>query len=162
MRLQHSHYTTIAALLLFGAIACDLSAQEAAQTTLTKPKPVETSPKEETVVLSPFEVVTAKDKGYMATNSTSGTRLNLEVKDLPLNLEVITSEFIRDTGAHDLRQALRYSAGVVLDSQADAFVEVDGNPQGAGSNDPRGATRRVGDSTTKMRGFVIEDRKSVV
>lgn len=111
---------------------------------------------DEPVVLNPFQVTTSQDKGYRATNSTSGTRLDTPIKELPLNLEVITNQFIRDTGATDLRQALRYSAGVILSSQSDAFVEPDSDPQSAGVNDPRGATRAPGDSTVKLRGFVID------
>lgn len=111
---------------------------------------------EDIVVLSPFQVDTTQDKGYRATNATSGTRLNTEIKDVPLNLEVITSQFIQDTGSTNLREALRYSAGIVLESQSDAFTDEDSNPQGAGANDPRGATRRPGDSTTKLRGFIID------
>ncbi|HEX2100524.1 MAG TPA: hypothetical protein VHF69_07665, partial [Candidatus Synoicihabitans sp.] len=90
------------------------------------------------VILSPFQVDTSQDRGYRATNATSGTRLNTEIKDLPLNLEVITDQFMRDTGATDLREALRYSAGVILESQSDAFVEPDGDSLGGGANDPRG------------------------
>lgn len=112
---------------------------------------------DEVIVLSPFTIDTSKDKGYKATNSTSGTRLNTQIKQLPMNLEVITNDFIRDTGATNLREAMRYSSGVVLESQADAFAEPDvGAPQSAGANDPRGVTRAVGDSTVKLRGFVIE------
>ena len=111
---------------------------------------------DETVVLSPFQVTTDKDTGYRATNSISGTRLNTPIKEVPLNLEVITDDFIRDTGALNLREALRYSAGVVLESQSDAFVEPDSDRQTAGANDPRGATRAPGDSTIKLRGFVID------
>lgn len=140
-------------MLLLGSIAGFAPAQVANPAPAAEPQP---STEEETLVLSPFVVSTAKDNGYIATNATTGTRLSALIKDMPLNLEVITSDFIRDTGAQNLRQALRYSSGVVLESQADAFVEVDGDPQGAGANDPRGATRRVGDSTTKMRGFVID------
>jgi iron complex outermembrane recepter protein len=127
-----------------------------AQTTAgTAPETI--TPKEESVlVLSPFIVTTEKDKGYKATNSTSGTRLNTEIKDLPLNLEVITADFIRDTGATDLRQALRYSAGVVLESQSDALTEQDFDSQSAGANDPRGNTRRAGDSVSKLRGFLLD------
>lgn len=108
---------------------------------------------EEIIELSPFAVRTDQDSGYLATNATSGTRLNMEIQAVPLNLEVITSEFIQDTGSLDLRESLRYSAGIVLESQSDAFVEVDADPQGAGANDPRGVTRRAGDSSTKLRGF---------
>lgn len=118
--------------------------------------PARSASDEDTILLSPFEVTTSKDKGYRATNSTSGTRLDTPIKELPLNLEVITNQFIQDTGATNLRQALRYSAGVLLESQSDAFVEPDGDRQTAGANDPRGATRAPGDSTTKLRGFVID------
>ena len=138
--------------LMLSCISVGVPAQTASSTSTdsTTEKP------DELVMLSPFVVDVSKDKGYKATNATSGTRLDSAIRDLPLNLEVITADFIRDTGARDLREALRYSAGVVLESQSDAFVEVDGDPQGAGANDPRGATRRPGDSTIKMRGFVID------
>jgi outer membrane receptor for ferric coprogen and ferric-rhodotorulic acid len=69
---------------------------------------------EETIVLSPFKVTTEKDNGYKATNATSGTRLNTEIKDLPMPIEVITEKFIRDTGSTDLRESLRYSSGIML------------------------------------------------
>jgi outer membrane receptor protein involved in Fe transport len=130
------------------------ASQDATKSSLT-PKNVSTAD-DELIVLSPFEVNSSKDRGYKATNSTAGTRLNTKIKDIPLNLEVITSEFIRDTGATDLRQALRYSAGVVLDSQSDAFVDPDSDRLSAGANDPHGATRAAGDSTFKLRGFVID------
>jgi len=109
---------------------------------------------EDVYVLSPFEVVTSDDSGYLATNSNTGTRLNMQIRDVPLNLEVITNKFITDTGATNLRDSLRYSAGLVLDSQSDAFANVDSDLQSSGANDPRGATRSAGDSTTKLRGFI--------
>jgi len=105
------------------------------------------------VELSPFVVETSKDIGYLATNAISGTRLNMAIKDVPLNLEVINSKFTQDTGATNLRDSLRYSAGLVLSSQSDAFANVVIDPQFSGANDPRGATRTAGDSTTKMCGF---------
>lgn len=110
----------------------------------------------EVIELSPFRVQTAQDSGYLATNSISGTRLNMEIQSVPLNLEAITNEQIQHTGSLDLRESLRYSAGIVLESQSDAFVEVDGDPQGAGANDPRGVTRRAGDSAMKLRGFASD------
>jgi outer membrane receptor protein involved in Fe transport len=113
-----------------------------------------TNEEEDVYVLSPFDVVTSEDTGYLATNSNTGTRLNMQIKDVPLNLEVITNEFITDTGATNLRDTLRYSAGMVLSSQSDAFANIDSDPQSAGANDPRGATRSAGDSTTKLRGFI--------
>ncbi len=153
MRHPHPSRVTITALLLLGLLASN----SFAQTTAPAPvKPPEDSSTDEILILSPFVVTTDKDQGYKVTNSISGTRLNTPIKDMPLNLEVISSEFIRDTGATDLRQALRYSAGVVLESQSDALVEQDFDPQSAGANDPRGNTRKAGDSTSKLRGFVID------
>jgi outer membrane receptor for ferric coprogen and ferric-rhodotorulic acid len=117
---------------------------------------------DEVVELSPFVVETSKDVGYMATNSISGTRLNMAIKDVPLNLEVITSQFIKDTGATNLRNALRYSSGIVLQSQCDAFdntgansdmtIGYAGGTAGSYANNPESCTRTAGDSTTKMRG----------
>ena len=42
------------------------------------------------IVLSEFRVDTSKDRGYVATNATTGTRLNMPIKDIPLPVEVIT------------------------------------------------------------------------
>jgi hypothetical protein len=54
---------------------------------------------DEVVVLNPFQVTTEKDRGYRATNSISGTRLDTAIKELPMPIEVITEEFLRDTGS---------------------------------------------------------------
>src|SRR3954469_12727572 len=99
----------IAAVLLNSAVN--------AQTVATSPS-VEPQ-KDEVVVLNPFQVTTEKDRGYRATNSISGTRLNTAIKDLPMPIEVITEEFLRDTGSTDLRQSLRYSSGILLQTQND-------------------------------------------
>lgn len=109
-----------------------------------------------TVRLNPFVVTTEKDDGYRATNSISGTRLNSAIRDVPLALEVVTEEFMRDIGASDLREALRYSAGVVLDSQADYG---DARPSSADDGevfDRRGSSGQTASATNtnyKLRGF---------
>jgi len=74
-----------------------------------------TPPKEEVVVLSEFRVDTTKDRGYVATNATTGTRLNMSIKQIPMPIEVVTREFIDDIGAVDIKEALQYSAGIVQD-----------------------------------------------
>lgn len=104
--------------------------------------------------LSPFEVSTSGDKGYYAANSISGSRIDVPIQDIPLTIEVVTSEFIEDTGATDLRESLRYSAGVLLQTQNDAY----GGFQGFGQvNNPEGATANKSDSSFKIRGFVTEN-----
>jgi iron complex outermembrane receptor protein len=120
----------------------------------TAPAPTNETSTDETIVLSPFDVTTDKDKGYHATNATSGTRLNTEIKDLPMPLEVITDEFIRDTGANNLRQALKYSAGILTQTQNDYGAgpgDYDVSPGRV--NNPEGLTADPNESTFKIRGF---------
>src|SRR5690606_20282924 len=58
--------------------------------------------------LTPFSVDASQDRGYRATNTISGTRLNTSIKDIPMPIEVVTEQFIKDTGSTDLRESLAY------------------------------------------------------
>jgi iron complex outermembrane receptor protein len=110
------------------------------------------------VVLNPFVVSTEKDVGYKATNVTSGTRLDTAIKDVPFALEVITAEFIKDTGATNLREALKYSAGIQLQSQNDytgnGFSQYQ-NPGGV--NNPEMQTANKTDTAIVIRGFTTDN-----
>lgn len=106
-------------------------------------------------VLSPFEVSTGQDDRYFASNAISGSRLDVRIQDMPLSIEVITSEFVRDTGSTNLRDSLRFSAGIMLQSQNDAFQA--GTDNFGGVNNPEGATSAKGDSSFKIRGFVTNN-----
>lgn len=128
------------------------SAQEEAGNT---PMRADEEAKEESVIeLSPFEVTTQNDDRYYASNSISGSRLDVPIQDLPLTIEVLTAEFVKDTGATDLRESLRYSAGIVLQSQNDAYGTYD---NAGGVNNPEGATGDRGQSSFKIRGFVTNN-----
>ncbi|MCD8481640.1 MAG: Plug domain-containing protein [Verrucomicrobia bacterium] len=105
--------------------------------------------------LSPFEVNTSGDDRYYASNAISGSRLDVRIQDMPLSIEVITSEFFTDTGSTNLRDALRYSAGIMLQTQNDAFQA--GTDNFGGVNNPEGATSAKGDSSFKIRGFVTNN-----
>jgi iron complex outermembrane recepter protein len=120
----------------------------------TVPASPPTSATEDVVTLSPFTVDETKDKGYRATNSISGTRLNTSIKDLPMPIEVITEKFLRDTASTDLRESLRYSSGILLQTQNDY-----GSPAGSFStspgkiNNPEGITASADQTHMKIRGF---------
>lgn len=60
------------------------------------------------IVLSPFEVSTSADNGYLATNSSTGTRISIPLVQLPFTANVITSAFIQDNGWLNLTEATRY------------------------------------------------------
>lgn len=109
---------------------------------------------EDAFELNPFQVTTSKDSGYYASNAISGSRMDARIQDMPLTIEVVTSEFIEDTGASELREALRYSAGILLQTQNDAYQTYDSF---GGVNNPEGATSNKSESSFKIRGFVTDN-----
>jgi outer membrane receptor protein involved in Fe transport len=109
------------------------------------------------VVLDPFTVTTSKDNGYAATNVISGSRVDTAIKDLPIPVRVITSEFIDDIGATSLRDALTYQSGIMLQTQNDLENGggTYGSPYGPGGvNNPQGLTSNINQVQLKIRGFV--------
>ena len=113
-----------AALLAFGFAALRLSAQVA-----PAPSGGTASTSSEVVKLSVFEVTAQNDDEYRAANTTTGTRYNTPVKDLPMNIEVLTTSFMRDIGALDLRDALEYVSGIQLDTTAGGVGGTKDNPE---------------------------------
>jgi outer membrane receptor protein involved in Fe transport len=124
------------------------------------PAPVSAVSGDEPVKLSPFVVSTDKDRGYAATNSVSGSRVNTAIKDIPIPIQVITSEFISDIGATDLRKSLSYVSGITLQSQND--LENSGATYGTvygpgGVNNPEGVTSNANQVQVKIRGFITNN-----
>jgi iron complex outermembrane receptor protein len=117
---------------------------------------------EETIKFNPFVVSTDKDSGWTATNTISGSRVNTAIKDLPIPIQVITKEFIRDIGATDLRSSLAYSSSIQLKTQNDMENTGGGGYQpsayGAGGvNNPEGLTANPNQVQLKIRGFVTNN-----
>lgn len=140
---------------LAGISFTPLSHAQSASTPAAEPAASATD--SEVVVLSPFVVDVSKDKGYRATNSISGTRLNTAIKDLPMPIEVVTEEFLRDTGSTDLRQALRYSSGILLQTQNDYASAAGSFATTPGKiNNPEGQTANPDQTHMKIRGFQTE------
>ena len=67
--------------------------------------------------LSPFEVSSEDQKGYLAQTAVSGTALNTPLREIPVSLRVITEDFMDDTYATDLESAVAYAAGVTQDGE---------------------------------------------
>ena len=84
---------------------------------------------EEVVKLNVFQVTAESDDEYRAANTTTGTRYNTPIKDLPMNIEVLTPAFMRDIGALDLRDALEYVSGIQLDTTAGGTGATKDNPE---------------------------------
>jgi iron complex outermembrane receptor protein len=63
------------------------------------------------VVMSEFNV-TGTDDGWVATNALSGTRTNMNLRELPRAIQVVTSEFMNDIGALTLTDATDFMSGI--------------------------------------------------
>ena len=104
------------------------------------------SNEEQTITLSPFEVNTSRDVGYLASNSLAGTRTNESLKDTAAAISVLTAEFISDIGALDLTEAVAYAVNVELQLDDDRTFAPNGNEtvQGYQSYRVRGLAASVG------------------
>ena len=81
-----------------------------------------TEDKSEVVVLSPFEVNTARDTGYFASSTMSGTRLNSKLEDLASPISVVTKQQLLDTAALDINDVFKYESNTEGMSQFTDFT----------------------------------------
>jgi outer membrane receptor protein involved in Fe transport len=130
--------------LRFLQLSLTLSVSAFAQQTAPSP----TAPLEEKALeLSPFEVKAEKDEGYLAQNTTSGSRLSTSLKDTPAAISIFTKEFLEDIGATDIDDLLKYSinsTNTLENSAALADVQLSG---GLVNNDPAISIRGVSSNT---------------
>jgi outer membrane receptor protein involved in Fe transport len=92
------------------------------------------------IVLSPFEV-TASNNGYMATNSTSGTRLNSSLADIASPISVVTKQQLTDMASVDINDIFRSEANVEGLFQYTEFGFDRGSVVDTVSNNPESANR---------------------
>ncbi|MEO7413345.1 MAG: TonB-dependent receptor [Opitutaceae bacterium] len=59
-------------------------------------------PAEEVIKLSEFSVSAASDRGYIASETMTGSRVKTKIIDLPYTVNVLTSEFLEDFGIFEL------------------------------------------------------------
>ncbi len=107
---------------------------------------------EEIVELSPFEVVNEQDTGYAATSSLAGSRLNTQLRDVPSAIQVVTAEFIRDTGSTNLQDLLVFTTGTEV-------TGIGGNYYGGNADDNGYRNRMLANpqSGTRVRGLNTAD-----
>ena len=101
---KHSIQTATALAVL----SAGLYAQVATSTKKTAEDTSEPK-KEEIVVISPFKVV-SDDRGYQATNTMSGTRLNTKLEDVFASVTVVTKQQMIDTAVLDMNDVFKYEA----------------------------------------------------
>jgi len=87
---------------------------------------------EEVTKLTPFEVSSDKDYGYLKTNAATATRIGMEIQQVPMNISVISREFLDDTNARSLTDLFRYSAAASGDTRFKMRVPAnEATPQGS-------------------------------
>ncbi len=105
----------------------------------------------ETVVeLTPFEVNASADKGYHASNTMSGTRLNSRIEDLAASITVVTKQQLLDTAAIDINDIFLYEANTEGTGQFTDFVIDRGNVVDNVAGSPQTANRVRGLSAANI------------
>ncbi|MDB6167540.1 MAG: hypothetical protein JWM88_404, partial [Verrucomicrobia bacterium] len=94
---------------LITALASWLALSPSAQTNAAESTQTSPAKADETIALSPFEVRSDKDNGYIATNTLAGSRLNTRLMDTPASISVMTKDFLDDIGAIGVTKAMEYA-----------------------------------------------------
>ncbi len=70
------------------------------------------STSEDILELQPFNVSALETEGYRATSTISASRLNVPLAEVPVNVPVITADFITDAASNMQREALEWHSAV--------------------------------------------------
>lgn len=105
---------------------------------------------DEAIVLSAFTVSSSEDKGYRATSTLAGSRLKTSLKDLAGGIQVVTEQFLKDTGSTDSARLLVYTTNTEVAGN-------DGNFSGGGGGTGDGGVRRDPSPTVRVRGLASAD-----
>lgn len=96
---------------------------------------------DEVVTMSEFIINAEASQGYFTANSISGTRIAEQIKNLPMNVSVLSSEFLRDAAIYDVDSILQWTAS------------------NTGPNNPR---IRGLQSNTRVNGFEGSERDDAI
>ena len=109
---------------------------------------------DEAVQLSPFIISTERDTGWSANETLSATRTKQALKDVPVNIDAVTADFIEDLGLNTADEVTRFVANVYAaptmenDNQTDNFSF-------------RGLSQRFNVSRNYFRWYVPSDTYNV-
>ncbi|MBL9199218.1 MAG: hypothetical protein JNL39_01875 [Opitutaceae bacterium] len=104
--------TPLASLAFALCASAFLLAPSALAAAASPASPASTAPtKDDTVVLSPFEVNSGDDKGYAASSALAGTRTNEKLANLPNSISVFTADLLSDLAINDFFGAVEFAVG---------------------------------------------------
>lgn len=93
-----------------------------AQAKSTPAAPAAASTGEEVVQLNPFEVESARDYGYRATNSSTATGSGAAVRDTPMSIAILTEDYLRDKNILDVQEAIRNISSLTAEGKEENVV----------------------------------------
>lgn len=103
--------------------------------------------------LTPFEVTSDGNIGYMATTTLAGSRLRTDLRDLGSSISVVTKEMLEDTGSTNTNEVLVYTTGTEASGPGGNFSGADTS---AGFTDDR-SIRVSPQNGTRVRGLTRAD-----
>lgn len=92
------------------------------------------------VRLSEFRLESVKDRGYVVANSVTATGIATEIRNVPMAINVVTEDFIRDSASFDLKDAVSFAPNVNSNARE---PDEDQRPRFRGV-DPAGRVRPIG------------------
>jgi outer membrane receptor protein involved in Fe transport len=110
--------------------------------------------KEPVVELSPFVISSEKETGWSANDTLTGTHTKQALKDLPVNIDAITSDFMEDLGLFTADETAQFVANVF------ALPVMENDNQG-GNFSFRGMTQVNNISRNYFRWFIPSDNYNV-
>ena len=119
----------------------------------------------EIVTLSPFAVDASNDKGYLASNTLSGTRLNSKIEDLGSSITVVTKQQMIDTAVLDINDIFLYEANtegtgnftsLTVDRNGGVSDNVQSSPQTANRIRGLDTANTARDNFTSISGIPID------
>jgi outer membrane receptor protein involved in Fe transport len=118
----------------------------------TTPAPVAPVAEEEVLELSPFEVTAEDNESYAGATTLAGNRLNTELRDVGNAIQVVTAQFLADTGAVNNETLLQYTTSTEVGNYLGNFT---GLGDGAQLNET--ARFQNPNSNTRVRGLTAAD-----
>lgn len=124
--------------LALATLGASLLGSLAAQTAAPSPK------QDDIIELSPFQVDASRDMSWTATTTLIGTRTNQELSKVPITVDAITSEFMKDVQANTVEDAARFVSGLTVSPRFESRTD-----------DFRITYRGLNSTTTSSRNFFL-------
>lgn len=110
-----------------------------------------TAKDEEAITLSPFEVNTARDVGYISRQATASGRVAQSLEHIPQSITIVNAAMIEDIAATSAVDALRFAAGSSPNNDERNGVSI--NIRGFNANAMRRNGELVGNGSFPMAEF---------